>query len=296
MAESGQNPIFNENDTLDINELASLNNDISDDLIEQLQNQASLSANKLLGQSSQLPNDDSELFEEVQDAPETVNEAPTSIETPDEQKENDNQASTITKENKANIINNIEENYDDNFIKKYKTRLNKQMHANDEEMITDSSLPRSTASEETNSAKPANEESIENLTNGNITEKPINKDNLAYNDSLDLLDNNVKYSKYVIYIDPENKDFIESLTVKERKNLVNKLIREQDDIALTKRKLNNLQAIIKHAIIAILTIALSIPLIYMAINASLEATINNHRQSQTLFQTLYKEHGKIKTK
>ena len=296
MAESGQNPIFNENDTLDINELASLNNDISDDLIEQLQNQASLSANKLLGQSSQLPNDDSELFEEVQDAPETVNEAPTSIETPNEQNENDNQASTITKENKANIINNIEENFDDNFIKKYKARLNKQMHANDEEMITDSSLPRSTASEETNSAKPANEESIENLTNGNITEKPINKDDLAYNDSLDLLDNNVKYSKYVIYIDPENKDFIESLTVKERKNLVNKLIREQDDIALTKRKLNNLQAIIKHAIIAILTIALSIPLIYMAINASLEATINNHRQSQTLFQTLYKEHGKIKTK
>ena len=296
MAESGQNPIFNENDTLDINELASLNNDISDDLIEQLQNQASLSANKLLGQRSQLPNDDSELFEEVQDAPETVNEAPTSIETPNEQNENDNQASTITKENKANIINNIEENFDDNFIKKYKARLNKQMQANDEEMITDSSLPRSTASEETNSAKPANEESIENLTNGNITEKPINKDDLAYNDSLDLLDNNVKYSKYVIYIDPENKDFIESLTVKERKNLVNKLIREQDDIALTKRKLNNLQAIIKHAIIAILTIALSIPLIYMAINASLEATINNHRQSQTLFQTLYKEHGKIKTK
>ena len=41
----------------------------------------------------------------------------------------------------------------------------------------------------------------------------------SYNDSLDLLDGNVKYSKYVMYIEPQNVDFIESLTVKERKNI-----------------------------------------------------------------------------
>ena len=33
--------------------------------------------------------------------------------------------------------------------------------------------------------------------------------------------------------------------------------------------------------------------VYYAINASLEATINNHRNAQTNWQTLYKEHGKI---
>ena len=296
MAESGQNPIFNENDTLDINELASLNNDISEDLIEQLQNQASINANKLLGQNSQLPNDDSELFEEVNAHNETVTESSAPIETPVEQESIKEPISQVTETNKAEIINNIEENFDNNFIKKYKARLNKQKQANNEEMVTDTSLPSNTEQEKPKPLSTANDESIENLTNGNITEKPIDKDSLAYNDSLDLLDNNVKYSKYVIYIDPENKDFIESLTVKERKNLINKLIREQDDIALTKRRLGNLQAIIKHIIIAILTVALSIPVIYMTINASLEATINNHRQSQTLFQTLYKEHGKIKTK
>jgi hypothetical protein len=48
-----------------------------------------------------------------------------------------------------------------------------------------------------------------------------------------------------------------------------------------------------HVIIAILTLAISIPLVYSAINASLEATINNHRNAQTNWQTLYKEHGKI---
>ena len=33
--------------------------------------------------------------------------------------------------------------------------------------------------------------------------------------------------------------------------------------------------------------------VYYAINASLEATIDNHRRSQTNWQVLYKEHGKI---
>ena len=55
-----------------------------------------------------------------------------------------------------------------------------------------------------------------------------------------------------------------------------------------------MQTYIKHAIIAILTIAIATPVIYFTINASLEATINNHRRSQTIFKTLYKEKGKIK--
>ena len=114
-----------------------------------------------------------------------------------------------------------------------------------------------------------------------------------YNDSLDFLDGNVKYSKYVIYIDPQNVDFINSLTVKERKNLINKILREQDDIAITKQRFRIVQTVIRHAIVAILTIAVSIPIIYFTINTSLEASINNYRRSQTIFQTLYKEKGKI---
>ena len=83
------------------------------------------------------------------------------------------------------------------------------------------------------------------------------------------------------------------MTVKERKNLINRILREQDDIAITKRRWSMIQAIVKHTIIAIITIAITIPIIYFTINASLEATINNYRNSQTIFKTLYKEHGKI---
>jgi hypothetical protein len=55
-----------------------------------------------------------------------------------------------------------------------------------------------------------------------------------------------------------------------------------------------MQTFIKHAIVAIITISVAIPIIYTTINASLEASINNYRRSQTLFQTLYKPHGKVK--
>ena len=138
-------------------------------------------------------------------------------------------------------------------------------------------------------------EDIEKVSNGNITERALDKKQKEYNDSLDFLDGNVKYSKYVIYIDPQNVDFIDSLTVKERKNLINKILREQDDITITKQRFQKAQTIIKHAIVAILTIAISIPVIYYTINASLEASINNYRRSQSMFQTLYKQGGKIKS-
>ena len=114
-----------------------------------------------------------------------------------------------------------------------------------------------------------------------------------YNDSLDFLDGNKKYSKYVIYIDPENVDFIESLTVKERKNLVNGILKQQGDIAMTKQRFKIIQAVLLHIIIAIITVTISIPVLYYMINISLEASIDNYRRSQTNFQTLYREKGKI---
>jgi len=136
-------------------------------------------------------------------------------------------------------------------------------------------------------------EPIETVTNGNISEHPLTTDMKEYNESLDFLDGNVKYSKYVIYIEPKNVDFIDGLTVKERKNLINNILRQQDDISITKQRFTLIQTVIRQVVIAILTISVSIPLVYYVINASLEATIDNHRRSQSNWQTLYKQHGKI---
>lgn len=261
---NNQNEIFSENDALDINELASLNEDFSPEFIEQLQNQVSKNAGVFAGNTQ----DDSTLFEEVN---QKIEEQP------------DTELLETSKPK------NISENIDDNFIKKYKAKLNKQ-----EDTVETISPTPETFSTTQDITQNTTTEQIENLTSGNIIERPIDKAQLQYNESLDYIDDNVKYSKYVIYIDPENTDFIESLTVKERKNLINKILREQDDIAITKKRLNLIQTTIKHTIIALITIAIAIPITYSIVNASLEASINNYRRSQKYFNTLYKEKGKVR--
>ena len=306
MAESNEIPedkVLSEDDPLDINELASLNEEISDEFIEQLQNKIFASANI---------KNDGDLFEEVAEK----NPADSTV---------------------------FNEDLDDNFIKKYKAKLKKGTERNTDDSSEPDSVPKEPEiaqfaelnNEPIPSAEPeepvkANENaeiaqavpesevavpnvdlaetpplkektntsgsSIESVTGGNITEKPLTKETAAYNESLDYLDGNIKYSKYVVYIDPENKDFIESLTVKERKNLINRIIKEQDSISVTKRRLNKMQAVLTHTIVAILTVTIAIPCIYWAINASLEATINSYRSSQNVFSQLYKENGKINKK
>lgn len=268
--------VFSADDPLDINELASLNDDISPEFIEQLQNQVAQNASQFTGKPIESVKDDSELFEEVSQEEKSPNKV------------------------------TFDDSIDDNFIKKYKAKINKQHKADiaeKEELAKKESIPEKEEPKDVttsqNLPKPEIEtkesiEVIEDLTSGNIIEKPAVQEQIDYNESLDFLDDNVKYSKYVIYVDPENTEFIDSLTVKERKNLINRILREQDDIALTKRRLGLVQAIIKHAIIAVITISIAIPVVYWTVNASLEATINNYRRSQTLFKTLYRDKGKIK--
>lgn len=266
--------ISHEKDSIDINELASLNDEISPELIEQLQSKLTQDAQSMMDTNPPSPefnvNDDATLFEEP-----SANAAPKAEPAP---------AAPVEKKNV-----NIGASFDDNFIKKYKAKLNKQKEAEGKDKKNEAETSISNAAFSIDPVEP----NIEQVSNGNISERSITKEQKSYNDSLDFLDGNVKYSKYVIYIDPQNVDFIDSLTVKERKNLINNILRQQDDIAITKQRFKRINTVIRHAIVAILTITISIPIIYWTINASLEATINNYRQSQTMFQTLYKDNGKI---
>lgn len=286
------NNIFSDKDTMDINELASLNDDISPELIEQLQQKLTLDAQALSGETPKTTfdeNDDSTLFEEPTQNEETKEK---DIQTETSEIENTEDAVKQEEIPQTKKILNIDKNIDDNFIKKYKAKLNKQKQGDKAEK--NEATDENTISNDAFSGIPQPEENIEEISKGKITEKPLTPEIKNYNDSLDLLDGNIKYSKYVMYIDPQNVDFIESLTVKERKNLINKILKEQNDIAITKQRFRMVQTVIKHAVVAILTIAISIPIIYITINASLEASINNYRRSQSMFQTLYKQGGKIK--
>ena len=263
---------INQNDTFDINELTSLNDEITSDFIEQLQSQVIESAKTFSNNTS-----DGELFEDVKEK--KVQQSAPSL--------------------------NLD--IDDNFIKKYKAKLKKQQQGMQEETENvkpqHNELPPEEISYElknyqNNSVSennPGDVSEIEKISGGNITERPLTSDIREYSKSLDYTDDNIKYTKYVIYIEPENEEFIESLTVKERKNLINEIIKEQNSIALAKKRFYKFKSFVLHAIITIITISVMVPLMYKIVNASLEITIDNYNNSQSMFETLYKQKGKIKS-
>lgn len=311
-------------DSFDITELASLNDEISDDMIEQLEQQLTEKLN-LEKQKDAPPvneNDDTTLFEETnKETPEGDAAAPeeSSAEKVEGEASEKTEATETTEttegakpetdaEKAAQAAKTekkeINQSFDDNFIKKYKAKLKNKAQGGGGDKGAGASYggvapgedePLDNNMKDRSSGKGSADEEgdIAALSQGKITERSLSGDQKSYNDSLDFLDKNVKYSKYVIYIDPQNVDYIEGLTVKERKNLINGILRQQDDIAITKLRFKVIQTIIRHALITLLTIAIAIPVVYSVINASLEATINNHRSAQTNWQALYKEHGKI---
>ena len=228
-----------EKDTIEIAELAALNEDISDDMLEQLSQQ--LTGNIDTNSNTQInEKDDTTLFEETMPATEKTTSFEEPVITEEITPSTAPIQEDITTKDNISIVSNTEEtaekkeeptinkNLDDNFIKKYKAKLNKKAGKPDLYEENDAQQDAATTAD--------NIEPIENLSQGKIIEHPLTEELKEYNDSLDFLDGNVKYSKYVIYIDPQNIDFIEGLTVKERKNLINGILREQDDITLTKRR------------------------------------------------------------
>lgn len=294
--------VYSANDPIEINELMSLNNDISNDFIEQLQNQISSGAQNGAAE-------DSALFEEPAADSGTANgeyedafirkfnekkrkrelgivDTPSDVQTQEQAPET---VDTGAVENTAAVQKEPAAQNQEQEIPAPAQTEQVETQLSSEAAVQDVPPHESNISDDTESSK-----NIDVVSGGNITETALDENFKDYKNNLDYADNNTKYSKYVVYIDPENQEFMDSLTVKERKNLINRIIREQDSFAVTKRKLKNMQSIITHIIIAILTVTISIPVIYFMINASLEATINNYKNSQTTFGQLYKTHSKIK--
>ena len=115
---AGKN-VFNDKDSMDISELASLNGDISPELIEQLQQKLTQEAQTLNGEEPTPPafneNDDTTLFEET--LPQNVDKPLTEI--PQEQKQT--KSETPEAPDKKKDLK-LDKNFDDNFIKKYKAK------------------------------------------------------------------------------------------------------------------------------------------------------------------------------
>lgn len=101
--------------------------------------------------------------------------------------------------------------------------------------------------------------------------------------------------KFVIYIEPENIDFIEGLSIKERKRVINRVLHYEDEDVRRKKERKERAKFTNQVIIMVLTVVVSLPIFFLLLNKSIEMTIVNYQQAQQNFVKLYKEQGKIKS-
>lgn len=113
-------------------------------------------------------------------------------------------------------------------------------------------------------------------------------------DPLEEAKMNAVYKKYVIYIDKDNENYIDSLTIGERKQLINNVLHEQRELSEAQRAEKRRREALIKLFIGLVTFIIAVPIIYLIFNVSMEATIQNYRHSKSNFEVLYKETGKIK--
>lgn len=101
--------------------------------------------------------------------------------------------------------------------------------------------------------------------------------------------------KYVVYIKPENIEFMDSLTLKDRNVLINKILQEQDEVSKKRQELKNLKKFTNQVLIMAFTVIVSLPIFFVLLNKSIQVTILNYQQAQQNFVKLYREQGKIKS-
>lgn len=110
--------------------------------------------------------------------------------------------------------------------------------------------------------------------------------------NLKLKEANIK--KYVIYVDSDNVDYMENLSLEQRKDIINNILREQNKSSIARREIEHRKKYFKHAMLACITFIIFFPLMFILVNKALLATITNYQQARENFTKLYKEQGKIR--
>ncbi len=99
--------------------------------------------------------------------------------------------------------------------------------------------------------------------------------------------------KYVIKIEAGNVNFIDSLTLDERNEVVNNMITETILTNQEQDKNKNFMDKIKHGVVIFTIVAIGVPLLLNIINFSISSTQNSYKEMQDNFKVLYKSRNKI---
>ena len=96
-----------------------------------------------------------------------------------------------------------------------------------------------------------------------------------------------KAKKFVVMVNAENVNFFDKIPMEERTQLFNKLLSDYQRNTLKEKETKHLIKFSKHMFVAIMTIIISLPIMFIVVNKSIEMTINNYRDVQNNFEKLY---------
>lgn len=99
--------------------------------------------------------------------------------------------------------------------------------------------------------------------------------------------------KYVVYVDSDNINYMEALSIKERRDVVNKILREHNRASIKEKETARRKKFIKHIIFACVTFIIIFPIMFFIVNTSMMATMKNYQLAKDNFSKLYKQQGKV---
>lgn len=106
--------------------------------------------------------------------------------------------------------------------------------------------------------------------------------------------NSITSRKYVVYVDSENIDFMENLSIEERKEIINKILKDQNKLSIQTKEFRKKKKILNHVLLACFTFIIGFPIMFIIFNKSIEASITNYHQAKQNVVKLYKQGGKVK--
>ncbi len=96
-----------------------------------------------------------------------------------------------------------------------------------------------------------------------------------------------KSKKFVVMVEAENVDFFDKIPMEERTKLFNQLLSDYQTNLADKNKKEKILKITKHSIVAMLTILITLPIMFVVVKKSIQLTIKNYKDVQYNFEKLY---------
>lgn len=101
-----------------------------------------------------------------------------------------------------------------------------------------------------------------------------------------------KAKKFVVMVEPENIPYFDGIPMDERTKVFNQMLTEYRTGVVSEGRKKHLIKFTKHTFVAVMTILISLPVMFFIVNKSIELTVKNYKDVQYNFEKLYESKGR----